>query len=375
MIGLGIASGTCAGACPAITAGEEEPAQGRAGGAPAQRIVQSVRDLGVQFRDNDVGVTGQDGATSIVLPDGTACWVFGDTIEYPVAAARSLDLTNVLSNTAAIVPPQNAARGIRQYKYLTSADGKRPRQLILFSADENSAKHRLWGMHGVCVGDFLYLYYHKITMLPKRDVFDTFRLDGMGLARARIGAYQFERLAAADGTREFWKGDEPGFGVFVEQGDDGLLYLWGCLKTGMHLARTRPDTIEDAGSYQYLVEAPTVRNPAVQPRWDRTFRPTAVLFAGVPNEMSAAYNPHLGKHVATHTHFRANKLALRTAPGRTGPWSEPEIFHQPAKIHDDDLFYAGKEHPELARAGGKVLYVTYVNHSVYMPHLVEVTLA
>ena len=187
--------------------------------------------------------------------------------------------------------------------------------------------------------------------------------------------YEFKRLSAPDGTFEFWKGDAPGFGVFVEQGDDRFLYLWGCLKTGMFLARTREETIEDVSSYEYLVEAPTAEHPTVQPRWNRTFRPTAVLFAGVPNEMSVPYNPYLKKYVATHTLYRANNLVLRTAPQRTGPWSEPLLFHRPAKIRDSDRFYAGKEHPELAREGGKVLYVTYVNSSVYMPHLVEATLA
>ena len=40
----------------------------------------------------------------------------------------------------------------------------------------------------------------------------------------------------------------------------------------------------------------------------------------------------------------------------------------------DDLFTAGKEHPELRREDGRILYVTYVNSAVYVPHLLEVTL-
>ena len=50
-----------------------------------------------------------------------------------------------------------------------------------------------------------------------------------------------------------------------------------------------------------LVEAPTVERPNVVPKWSKTYAPTAVLFDAVPNEMSAAYNPYLKKHVAVHT--------------------------------------------------------------------------
>ena len=210
-------------------------------------------------------------------------------------------------------------------------------------------------------------------MHPGTDVFVNFTLDGMGIARARVGEYQFERLVAPDGSLEFWKGDQPGFGVFVEQ-RDGYVYLWGSLMTAMFLARTRPEAIEDLSSYEYLVAAPTLTRPEIAPRWDRTFRPTAPLFDHVPNEMSAAYNGYLNQHVAIHTILRDNKLALRTAPRITGPWSKAEVFHRPPQISDGDMFYAGKEHPELAREGGRILYVTYVNSAHYMPSLVEVTL-
>ena len=39
------------------------------------------------------------------------------------------------------------------------------------------------------------------------------------------------------------------------------VYLWGNLWTGMFLARTRPDAIEDPTSYEYLAAAPTLNNP------------------------------------------------------------------------------------------------------------------
>src|SRR5690348_1298510 len=71
--------------------------------------VASVRALGNQFLDNNVGVTGADGATSTVLPNGDALWMFGDTVEGPFKSIRGLELTRLRSNTGAIVPKQDAA--------------------------------------------------------------------------------------------------------------------------------------------------------------------------------------------------------------------------------------------------------------------------
>ena len=341
--------------------------------ALADAPVKAVRYLGNQFLDNTIGLTGADGATSMELPSGDGLWVFGDTIEGPFETIRGLDLASFCSNTAAIVPRQEVSQGIKQFRFLTTLDGKRPRQIIPFAPDEDPADHRVWGIHGACVGPRIYLFYHRITLLKGVDVFVNFKLDGMGIARADVGEYQFTRLTAPDGTREFWKGDVPTFGVFVERSGDHL-YLWGSLATGMYLARTRPETIEDLGSYEYLVAAPSLSQPAVKPRWSKRFEPTAMLFDSVPNEMSAAYNRYLKQHVAFHSLHRENKIVMRTAPLVTGPWSEPQLVYAPDKVKDADLIYATKEHPELAAEGGRILYITFVNSSTYVPQMIEVTL-
>lgn len=99
-----------------------------AGSVPAEvspsSHVAAVRDLGLQFQDNAVNVTGQDAATSTVLPSGEALWLFGDTIEGPFATIRGLALDDKLSNTGAIVPSQDASRGIRQFHFLAPARRK-----------------------------------------------------------------------------------------------------------------------------------------------------------------------------------------------------------------------------------------------------------
>jgi hypothetical protein len=70
-----------------------------------------------------------------------------------------------------------------------------------------------------------------------------------------------------------------------------------------------------------------------------------MLFDSVPNEMSAAYNPYLRRHVAFHSMHRENKIVMRTAPQVTGPWSEPHVVYAPAKGSDLDLIIV-KSTPE-----------------------------
>lgn len=339
---------------------------------PDDSPTATVRHLGPQFLDNPVGVTGADGATSTVLPSGDSLWLFGDTIEGPFKTIHNLPLGKYRSNTAAIVPRQNVSHGIKQFRFLATEDGKRPRQPIPFAPHEDPNIHRVWAIHGTCVGETMYLFYHRITLLQGIDVFVNFQLDGMGIARASLRNFAFERLTAPDGTLELWKKDQPTFGVFIERKDEHV-YVWGSLMTGMYLARTRPHSIADLSSYEYLVEAPTAAHPTRSDRWAKTFEPAAALFDSVPNEMSAAYNRYLNKYVTFHSLHRENKIVMRTAPAIVGPWSEPQTIYRPPKKTDDELIYAVKEHPELASKDGRVIYLTYVNSATYIPQLVEIT--
>jgi hypothetical protein len=347
-------------------------ARGQSTSIAPSPAVAAVRALGPQFRDNPVNVTGADGATSLPLADGRALWVFGDTVEGPFESIHGMDLAPLRSNTGALVPEQDAAGGIREFRFLATADGKRPRQLVPFGAADDPAVVRLWAIHGAAVGERVYLYYHRIRLIKGVDVFESFQLEGMGLARADVAKLEFTRLPAADGGLEFWKGDQPGYGVFVESRSEHV-YLWGSMMTGMFLARVRPESIEDSTAYEYLAAAPTPARPDVKPRWADKFDSAAVLFDSVPNEMSAAYNEHLKKYVAIHAFNRENQIVLRTAPQITGPWSPPELVYRPPDLEPNDMIYAAKEHPELARDGGRRIYVTFVNSRTYIPELIEVT--
>jgi hypothetical protein len=308
-----------------------------------------------------------------VLASGDSLWVFGDTVEGPFKSIRDVELAPLRSNVAALVPQQDPAAGISAFQFLATADGARPRQIVPFIKGEVPSRQRLWAIHGASVGQRVYLYYHRISLLPGVDVFNNFRLEGMGLARACADSLQFTRLIAPDGSREFWKGDQPTFGVWVERESD-CLYVWGSLMTGMFLARVCADSIEDLTAYEYLVAAPNAMRPDAAPRWSRTFAPTAVLFDSAPNEMSVSFNQRLGKFLAVHALGREGKIVARTAPRRTGPWSPPQTLYEAPRADPADLVYAAKEHPELSRDGGRRVYITYVNSASYIPQLIEVTL-
>jgi hypothetical protein len=180
----------------------------------------------------------------------------------------------------------------------------------------------------------------------------------------------------------------PRCGAFLngERREDAAgpyLYLFGMFRRKdagaieggtIHLARVRPEAIEKRSAYEYLVEGPTEAEPGRGVRWAREFVPTAPLLPDVPNEMSVSYNAHLGRWIAVRMVGTTNQLALQSAPRITGPWSAPEVFWRPEVLKEGQIFYAAKEHPELAREGGRMIYVTYIDTADYLPRLVEVEL-
>ena len=343
---------------------------------PLRRQTSASREIGAQFLKNLYSVTGADGATAVRLPNCDALWVFGDTIEGEFDSIRGLPLGRFLSNSAAVVPPQDPSAGIKHFRFVTQ--GNRIRQLVPFVADEDASVHRVWAIHGAVVDGNLFLFYHRISLLKDVDVFVNFQLDGMGIARADIrdrlpADWEFERLIGPDGTHEIWKRDEPTFGVWIDR-DDSYCYVWGSLLTGMYLARVEPQRLGDRKAYEYLVSVPNASSPEIEPRWSRQLQTTAPLFDAVPNEMSACWNRYLQRFIAIHAFHRDGDIVMRTAPHRWGPWSEPEVIHHADRATNEEFVYAAKEHPELQQHDGRVLYLTYVNSGSYIPRLVEVTL-
>lgn len=352
--------------------------------------VADARDLGPQFGDNPYRMTGQDGAYSIPLGDGRVFWYFGDTLigERPPGSLRDVftrlaeigqpqghaPFERLPTNTGLVLPVQSGRDGLTDFAHIVDADGE-IRQLVPPGPGDRDEWDRMWCMHGVALGDTLYLSYMHIRMLlDEGGPFDMgFEIIGTGLAKGDAEAWQFERLHH-DGDAMWWRYPQPQFASAILP-SDGWLYFYGV--TGhedsaqrAYLARVRPDEIEDRDRYTYL--------SSPEPTWSDDIADAIPLFEGPPNELSISYNDHLGSYLAVHSYNTDGRQVGRTAPAPWGPWSEPTTLWT-VEAHEGKKYpvaaYAGKEHPAHAEDGGRVIYLTYVEAEEYFPHLIEVTLA
>ncbi|MEM8556334.1 MAG: DUF4185 domain-containing protein [Bacteroidota bacterium] len=367
---------------------------------PRPLRVAAVRDLGPQFTDNPYRMVGQDGAYSIPLGGAgpqeadRVFWYFGDTLigERPPGSLRDVfthlaeigepeghrPFERMPTNTGLVLPAQSGRDGLTGFVHLTDAHGE-IRQLVPPGPGDRDGWDRMWCMHGIALGETVYLLYMHIRMLEnKGGPFDLgFEIIGCGMAKGTVGDWQFERLHHA-GEAMWWPYPQPQFASAVLQveSDDGpWLYFYGVTgyESGVqqaYLARVRPDDIEHLDRYAYL--------SGPEPTWSANIADAIPIFDGPPNELSVTWNAHLGSYLAVHSYNTDGKQVGRTAPHPWGPWSAPvtlwTVEGGPDKKYPVAA-YAGKEHPSLSEDGGRVIYVTYIEAEEYFPHLLEVTLA
>jgi hypothetical protein len=155
------------------------------------------------------------------------------------------------------------------------------------------------------------------------------------------------------------------------------VYVYGAIQNAekvqkCYLARVRPNKIEKQRQYTYFASP--------KPSWSPRIGDAIGIMQDMPNEMSVSFNSYLNCYLAVHSLDLTGKIVGRTALNPWGPWSEPITLHT-VTVHRErplpypSLVYAGKEHPELSDAQGKVIYITYVEFEEYLPHLIQVTLA
>lgn len=357
---------------------------------PRPLRVADARDLGPQFTDNPYRMTGQDGAYSIPLGDGRVFWYFGDTLigERPPGSLRDVftrlaeigqpqghaPFERLPTNTGLVLPAQSGRGGLTDFAHIVDDDGE-IRQLVPPGPGDRDEWDRMWCMHGVALGDTLYLSYMHIRMLENQGgPFDLgFEIIGTGLAKGDTESWQFERLAH-DGEAMWWSYPQPQFSSAILRADDWL-YCYGVTgyESGVqqaYLARVRPDDIEDRDRYEYL--------SGPEPTWSADIADAVPLFEGPPNELAVSWNEYLGSYLAVHSFNTDGRQVGRTAPTPWGPWSEPTTLWT-VEAHAGKTYpvaaYAGKEHPSLSEDRGRVIYLTYVEAEEYFPHLIEVTLA
>lgn len=354
--------------------------------------VVTGRDMGLVFVENPHRMVGQDGAYSIPLGDGTALWFFGDTLIGGRVPGESLwypggqqlgpgDMSGhgliekLYNNTGLILRDRTGKEGLKDFRYLCDAEGKL-RQLIPHEEGEHPDEIRVWCLHGIAMGEKVYLYYLTVRMLASGPLPVNFEILGAGLAVGSRGEMKFRRVRQ-DGRTLWWDAKLPQFGTSVLRGTDGYLYVYGVLKGGdgvqhCSVARVRAEGIEDFSGYEYLISD--------APGWGKDPAGAVSIMEGMPNEMSVSWNAHLGCYLAVHSLDLTGNIVGRTAPNPWGPWSKATVLWKcvpPVLSYPHPYFtmiYAGKEHPEIAGGNGKVLYLTYIEFEEYFPHLVEVVL-
>jgi hypothetical protein len=341
--------------------------------------VRSVENAGLLFTDNPAGVSGTDAGYSLPMGKQTL-WLFGDVFLLdPKAPAKPF--LGSLSNCALLVPAGRGAAPLHTYRFLTDPATGLARQ-VLPSAPGEGKEVRYWPFGGWYSERErrVYLYYARVRTTGQGPL--DFRTEGYGLAVADTSVpekLEFRTLPGAGG-RPFWWTTGPGESIFgsavihTSRNGDGYLYVAGLQsRDGRRvgkLARVPTDKIADPAAYTYYAGGTD------EPAWSPDVRKAADVagLADFPTELSVSYNPYLRGYLAVHSVGLSGRVRLSLAEVPWGPYRSVGEIATPRRTLSKGFCYAGKEHPELAQEGGRVIYVTYVDSERYWLQLLKVTL-
>ncbi len=333
-------------------------------------------------------MVGQDGAYSIETNKGLLFY-FGDTIIGKRIPGESLwypggqpvghrDMSGLggtekmINNTGLIITDKDVSNGIVNFNYVLDNSGA-IKQLIPLLEDEDPDWIRIWCLHGVETGNKLYLFFVKVITKDEGIFPVNFDIIGSGIAVGDTDNWEFNRVYN-NGSDNLWTKDQPHFAAAAFK-EDSYLYLYGVVQDSAgvqncYLARVEQHKIEDLNAYMYFTGSD---------KWSYDIREAAVIFSGMPNELSVSFNNYLNKYLAVHSLDLTGKIVARTSDTPWGPWSEPVELFQVCTEREKELpypvlTYAGKEHPFLSRENGKIIYATYIEFEEYYPHLIEIEL-
>ena len=352
--------------------------------------VKSVRDIGPQLTKNKHEMIGQDGAFSIPLNGNETLFYFGDTLIGERAEGESLwypggkpvgpkDMSGIgkikkmINNTGLILYGNSVENGLINFEYITDENGNII-PLIPLNDDEDPDEIRIWCLHGVKLGEKIYLFFIKVRMIEEGIMPVNFELLGSGMASAKFGDWNFKRIYS-NNSDLFWKEDEPKFASAILKSHlEDWLYLYGVIQQNFvqncYLARVKQSDLENFNKYEYFCGSEN---------WSKDIRNAIPVFTGMPNELSVSWNEYLNCYLAVHSLDLTGKIVGRTSETPWGPWSEPVTLHVVQVDRKTDLpypvlIYAGKEHPSLSKDNGRKIYITYIEFEEYYPHLIEVEL-
>jgi len=324
----------------------------------AAPVVATVVELGTVSKP--ATVVTRDGGESLLI-GGKILWTFGDTIFNTTAA----DGSTYRSNTAALANPSQPLAVTEPL----DANGT-PYQALPFTAAEqayndstNNPNDRIALWFG---GLVLNTNGSGLAFYRKLYVKGNFIFPAIGVGTANFAP------GSTTGVRDpglLFTASEPQFSRPLLH--NGKVYLYGNLNNG---DPTLPFGVARASSLAKATKRSAYRfwNGS---QWVANIAATAKIFDQIPGQVSVSYNTYLQSFIAVHSGVFSNKVFLRTAGKPEGPWSAPqELFTGMPPASGANR--AGLEHPELAKNGGKTIYVSYYRPMGFLQgelRLVEVT--
>lgn len=348
------------------------------------------------FTRNDVGIVGFDGAYSVPLADGRVLWYFGDTLIGARGPGRSLwypdgerignremagigGITGIVTNSGLLLESEAAGGGdpLRgAFSVLKDGTGG-PRELVPRLAAERDGNIRVWCLQGIDIPSSLHLFYQLVRILPEDCGLPVcFEVLGSGLARCDREFLSCARIPAPTGDPGgvIFGPRDPQFAASIARAG-AWLYLYGVRKGNSFsqqccLSRAPAESLGEITAWTYWDGS----------GWSPLVAGAATLFEGPPNELSVSYNAYLDRWLAIHSMAMTGRIVARTAPAPEGPWSAATLLAEVLPCPGRDLpypflVYAAKEHPELARAGGREIALTFVEFEEYFPHLLRIDIA
>lgn len=304
-----------------------------------------------------------DGGRSVVLPNGSNIHLFGDTLLQSADAENAGDYTMV-GNTVGIGRCAGGAYRI-DYYYREDSGGRH----AIFELP--NPKLRLWPVDGYFFGGRLHVVLGKIRAVSTGLGFEQ---EGTVIATVHNPFDPPSRWTISyEPLTEAKTPYQPNLGITL-WGD--FAYLFGSLVTNegpnpvvlLRLPAAVPSN--PRAHLQYLS-----RRGSFEPVARFTPEDAWIVLKASPTTMYVHWHPGLQRWLTLYADpaFGSPNMMLSTAARLEGPWSSPRVVYRfpemtaPEYRNRGLVCYAVAEHPQLRRAGGRVLVATYACNTLGGP--------
>jgi serine/threonine protein kinase len=327
-------------------------------------FVEEAWDLGpLRF---DETVAARTGAHSTLL-GGRSVWVFGDTR----TSRPGKDGSTLKQATVAWTNSLEAREGLGLLHELKDESGV-PSELLPLTKEDRAFNDAhsgencvepcgvAWGLTpGAVVADTerdrLLVFYRRMLRRGPSQKDDRV---SASLAVWTVESLMFDWPAVRPETEiptVRFGPDEPAWGA-AALALAGQMYVYACenkdLNWPCRLARVPIAAALDRSRWQFF---------AGKGLWSNDWRDAQVVLSGVQGGvLSVHWNSFLGKFMALSSRPIDARIAIRLADHPEGPWSEAWIDIE--TLHSGPGWFwttTGLGHPELARDGGRIEYVSY----------------